>query len=266
MTVTEFLNSLRDPYETKARVFPGLLVALPLLVPILLIFGPKNPVLTALLSLFGGCGAIYWLASIARGLGKRLEDRLVTRWGGMPTTLILRHRDSFLDSVSKARYHSGIRAKLGIDLPTIAEEESNPVAADEIYRGAVRYLRELTRGKSHALLLKEKIAYGFHRNMLAIRPLGIASSLVGIIVGLFLSNAIRLAPIGIDVAKLKEPGLAGGITLAVSIALLFSWAYFSGSAVKRMGFAYAERLFESLNALPAKRKSSTIANSVKGEP
>ena len=71
MTVTEFLNSLRDPYETKARVFPGLLVALPLLVPILLIFGPKNPVLTALLSLFGGCGAIYWLApqpTIASGV------------------------------------------------------------------------------------------------------------------------------------------------------------------------------------------------------
>lgn len=67
--------------------------------------------------LLGGCGAIYALASVARGRGKQLEEMLVAKWGGMPTTIALRHRDKFLDGVSKQRYHTAITAKLGIDMP-----------------------------------------------------------------------------------------------------------------------------------------------------
>jgi hypothetical protein len=254
MSWDALLNHLKDPYEKKARVFPGLLVVLPLLVPLLWIFGPKSPGLTTLLGLVAGCGSIYGLASIARGLGKRLEEQLVIRWGGMPTTLILRHRDRFLDGHSKARYHNDIKTKLGITLPTADQENLHQDASDDAYIGATRKLRELTRGKSHALLLKENIAYGFHRNMLAMRPLGIISSLIGILFGLVLGKVIQLKPIAVDISNLADPGLAGGITLAVSAALLVSWAYFSESAVKRMGYVYAERLFECLNSLPSKRK------------
>jgi len=77
VAIQAFLELVRDPYQQKARVFPGLLTALPLLVPLLWILGPKNPVLTALVTLATSCGAIYGLASVARGLGKRLEERLV---------------------------------------------------------------------------------------------------------------------------------------------------------------------------------------------
>lgn len=256
MNISAFLSQLKDPYEQKARVFPGLLVVLPLLVPLLWIFGPKNPILTALLGLIASCGAIYALASIARGLGKRLEEKLVERWGGMPTTLILRHRDSFLDSVSKSRYHNDIRLKLGVTLPGAAEELADPIAADDMYIGATRQLREMTRGKSHALLLKENIAYGFHRNMLAVRPIGVLISLAGVLLGLVLSKAIQLRPLVIDFSNLADPGLAGGVTLAVAAALLMSWSYFTEASVKRMGYVYAERLFESLRSLPTKRKSA----------
>lgn len=256
MNISAFLNHIKDPYEQKARVFPGLLVVLPLLVPLLWIFGPKNPILTTLLGLIVSCGAVYALASIARGMGKRLEEKLVVRWGGMPTTLILRHRDSFLDSLSKSRYHNDIRQKLGVTLPTADEELANPIAADDMYIGSTRQLRELTRGKTHALLLKENIAYGFHRNMLAVRPIGVLTSLVGILLGLVLSKAIQLKPLGFDFSNLAEPSLAGGMTLAVSTILLLSWAYFNEASVKRMGYVYAERLFESLRSLPSKRKKS----------
>lgn len=253
MSLHEALDRLRDPYERKARVFPGLLVALPLLVPLLWIFGPRNPLLTALLGLLGGCGVIYALASISRGLGKRLEERLVVRWGGMPTTLLLRHRDTFLDSRSKARYHDEIRKKLGLVLPTPEEEIADPAAADELYIGATRELRELMRGKAHSLLLKENIAYGFHRNMCALRPVGWLTSLLGIFFGLLLAEAIVTRPYGTEITKLLEPGLPGGITLAMGSALFFAWMYFTPGAVKRMGYVYAERLFESMKALPTKR-------------
>ncbi|MDP1656474.1 MAG: hypothetical protein Q8K91_04410 [Hylemonella sp.] len=254
MTSTDILKTLKDPYDQKARVFPGLLVMMPLLVPLLWIFGPKNPYMTALLGLIGSCGTIYWLASIARNRGKGLEEKLVAKWGGMPTTLVLRHRDNFLDSTSKARYHDEIKVKLGIALPSAAEESADPVAADNAYIGATRQLRELTRGSSHALLLKENIAYGFHRNMLAMRPIGFATSMLGIVFGLVLSNVIQLKPLALDFSNLAEPGLAGGISLAVSLAMIFAWLNVNELAVRRMGIVYAERLFECLNALPAKRK------------
>lgn len=116
--MTDVFASLKDPYERKARVIPGLLVGLPILVPLIGVYGVKHSVLTAVASVLGGCGAIYALASVARGRGKQLEEQLVKSWGGMPTTIALRHRDNFLDSVSKARYHEAIRSKLGIEVPT----------------------------------------------------------------------------------------------------------------------------------------------------
>src|SRR5690606_40228985 len=99
--MTTIFELVKDPYERKARVIAGLLVSLPLLVPLLCVYGAQHPVLTGVIGLLGGCGAIYALASVARGRGKKLEEKLLKQWGGMPTTLALRHRDKFLDSISK---------------------------------------------------------------------------------------------------------------------------------------------------------------------
>lgn len=254
MNVSNVL-SIFDPYERKARAFPALLVVLPILVPLLLTLGPKNPVLTAVLGLVSSCGVVYAIASIARGLGKRLERKLVAKWGGMPTTLILRHRDPFLDRVSKQRYHSEIKSKLGVELPSPEQEAADTAAADDAYLGATRQLRELTRGKSNALLLTENIAYGFHRNMRAVRPIGTFSSLVGLILGLFLSGAFRLTTSGLEFVGIDQLRVTGIITFGLSLALFFAWFYFTTDAVKQMGYVYAERLFESLKALPKLTKT-----------
>lgn len=62
----KILESIKDPYERKARVMPGLIVLLPILVPLVCVYGAKNPLLTAVGALLGGSGAIYALANIAR--------------------------------------------------------------------------------------------------------------------------------------------------------------------------------------------------------
>lgn len=251
--MSDILKIFTDPYERKARVFPGLLVALPLLVPMLWIFGPKSPYLTALLSLIVSCGAIYWLASVSRTKGKALEEKLIGEWGGMPTTLILRHRDKFLDVHTKTRYHSEITSKLGIKLPTPQQENLDEGLADEAYIGSARRLRELTRSSANSLLLKENIAYGFHRNMLAMRPVGIATASLGILFGLVLSKVVQLGTWSLNTSNLAEPGLAGGITLFTSTILLVAWSSVNKTAVRQMGYVYAERLFECLPSLPKKR-------------
>ncbi|WP_244103520.1 hypothetical protein [Burkholderia ambifaria] len=257
MAIDALIDYLRDPYQRTARVFPGLLTALPLLIPLLWILGPRSPILTALLALVTSCGAIYGLASGARGLGKRLEERLIVKWGGMPTTIILRHRDTHLDEYTKSRYHKVISEKLQIILPSAEDENRDPASSDQIYCGVTRHLRELTRGKEHSLLLKENIAYGFHRNMLAMKPIGLATSAVGIMFGLLQCQVIRFAPFQIQIAKLLAPGTAAGITLFGAAAILLSWMYFTEAHVKRIGYAYAERLFESAAGVGAAQRGAT---------
>lgn len=257
------IELFKDPYERKARLTPGLLVALPVLVPLICVYGPRHPVLTAVVGLLGGCGALYALASIARGRGKKLEEALVNVWGGMPTTIALRHRDtSALDSVSRRRYHEAIASKLGITIPTADEEAADPAKADDVYVGATKRLRELTRSNK-GLLLKENIAYGFHRNMLAMKPVGVVACLLGLAYGLIIAKAIQLAPLAFVPGNLAAPGLPAVLTLMISSALLAAWLfYFDADVVRRLGFAYAERLFECLPSLPsaAPRKRTTKAS------
>lgn len=241
----------KDPYERKARLAPGLLTTLPLLVPLVCVYGARHPILTGLIGLLAGCGAMYTLASVARVRGKALEDELVRAWGGLPTTLALRHRDTTLDSVSKRRYHDAIASKLTITMPTADDEAADPLKADDIYVGATKRLRELTRDNK-SLLLKENIAYGFHRNMLAMKPMGIVTCLLGLTYGLVLAGVLEFAPPRFSLINLAHPGLAAAMTLSISVALLAAWLfYFNADAVKRIGFAYAERLFECLSSLPS---------------
>lgn len=249
------IASIKDPYERQARVMPGLIVTLPILVPLVCVYGAKNPLLTAVGALLGGCGAIYALANIARGLGKRLEERLINSWGGLPSTIMLRHRDSFLDSVTKARYHDAIRRKLGIQVPAPDEEVANPAKADDVYRAATRRLRELTRNDK-GLLFKENIAYGFHRNMLAMKPIGIVTSVCGVLSGMLMAGVIGMRTPFVNFVNVHGIGLPAGLTLLVSVVLFVIWLfYFNEQAVRRIGFSYAERLFE---CLPTLRKGLAV--------
>ncbi|WP_436825348.1 hypothetical protein [Variovorax sp. DT-64] len=59
MNLSALVGGLLDPYERKARIFPGLLVVLPLLIPMVCIFGHKDPAMTAVIALIGGCGVTY---------------------------------------------------------------------------------------------------------------------------------------------------------------------------------------------------------------
>jgi hypothetical protein len=249
----KLLDLVTDPYERKARVTPSLLVVLPILIPLVCQFGAKNATLTAILSLIGGCGVVYAGASISRGRGKKIEEKLVRQWGGLPSTIVLRHRDTFFDSVTKRRYHADCGSKLGIKMPTTEEEFSDPTAADDIYLGVGRRLRELTR-EDKKLLLKENIAYGFHRNMLAMKDIGVFLSVCGLIYGLVLAQFVTLKPVGLNPSSLLDPGLPAVITLLFSILMLVAWlTYFNADQVRRMGFVYAERLFERLSSLPKLR-------------
>lgn len=88
--------------------------------------------------------------------------------------------------------------------------------------------------------------------MLAMKPVGIVTSTIGLLYGLLIGKVLSFNPPYFDVANLVNIGLAAGVTLLVSLSLLASWLfYFNERAVRRVGFAYAERLFECLPTLKA---------------
>lgn len=258
----KLFDLISQPYERKARATPGLLAVIPVLTAFLCYYGPKQPLVAAVVGLLASCGAIYALASLARMTGKKREEALIRKWGGRPTTIALRHRDTFLDVVTKQRYHQDIVRKLDIQMPTEQQEQANPDAADQQYMGATRRLIELTRGDK-GLLLMENINYGFARNMLGLKPVGVAASVLGLAYGLLFAKVLQIAPAAVHIENLAAPGIAGSITMTVSLAMLLVWTIsFRANDVRRVGFVYAERLFEHLPKLSVAKKAAKKAAAV----
>src|SRR5882724_11130102 len=92
------LMRLFDSYSRQARLYPSLIFLLP---PLFTTIAWYPDLLTSsaaatALTLATSCGLLYALASFARSRGKSIEQRLLAQWGGWPTTLWLRHRDTNL--------------------------------------------------------------------------------------------------------------------------------------------------------------------------
>jgi hypothetical protein len=161
-----------DAYSRRARLMPAALAAAPATV----LLGAGISVLKGIASVTAiilGAIAIA-LCGLVRQAGRRLEARLWESWGGPPTTRLLRWRDG-TSTAATERLHARVSAALGCPLPTRAEEANDPEDADLRYQEAIAALRELTRDRKQFPLVAEEVAeYGFRRNTLGLRPIGIA--------------------------------------------------------------------------------------------
>lgn len=244
-----------DPYDRQARLWPALLALLPLIAMMGLLYGPNVSALTNVVMLATSCGGLYLLTNVCRTLGVRLEKRLFSAWGGMPTTQLLRHLDAIIDGVTKVRYHAFLAAKINASFPDRDQELLNPVAADDVYKSAVRWLLEQTRdSKKFGLLLKELTSYGFHRNAQGVKPAGIMIAVVSIGWTLLTGGVIGTsAKYGINVETLKALTMPVIASLATSIVMLTIWVfYFTQSSTKKSAFTYAETLLRTCDVLNGK--------------
>ena len=122
------------------------------------------------------CGGLFLMTNICREMGKRLEDKLYRDWGGKPTTQLLRHRDGIIDSVTKRRYHAFLAAKINSTFPDAEQEKrrSGQSRRSIPVRSALASGSHPARdGKKFDLLFRDNVTYGFRRNALGARPLGI---------------------------------------------------------------------------------------------
>lgn len=238
VNLTEFF----DTYSLRARLRPALLTLFPVLVTVATLFPITYKTTGAVIgSLAATCGVLVLFAQAARYLGRKKELALYERWGGMPTTVWLRHRDTNLDAMTKKRYYDFLVKKVPkLKLPTIKEEEKNPTDADDRYRSATKWLLEYTRDKKKfPLVFEENVNYGFQRNTLALKP--IALVIVGLSIGGTMLDIYLRS--GFDFSRIAQGSF---ISLGTSLLALIVWlTVVSSNWVKDAANAYTRALLAS---------------------
>ena len=165
-----------------------------------------------------------------------------------------RYRDKTIEEVTKRRYHSFLATKINEKFPDRDQEANNPEAADEVYQSGVRWLLNHTRpddGKKFELIFKENVAYGFRRNALGMKPLGLIVS-IGSLLWVLAMQGILFGPSHrfVDlIALLRLPETATA-SLIVSVLMMAAWAlFFTKTSVRTAAFSYAEMLLRACDDL-----------------
>src|SRR2546430_2309815 len=111
------LLKIGDSYERKARVFPALLVVLPLIVFAMSLKLPGEGWLTKLL-VGGGAGSavVVALAHMASAAGNRFGDHFWKQHGGLPTVRWLRASDASHSTQQKEQWYLGIEKLTGLSI------------------------------------------------------------------------------------------------------------------------------------------------------
>lgn len=185
--MTELLKLIFDSYSRQARLYPALLTLVPPLAVIAALW-PQFVTLTSVPGLVGfaaAFGVLYALASFARSRGKRVEKRLLKAWGAWPTTIWLRHRSTFVQKPTLARYHQFLADHVPEWVkPVEADEQADPDKADSYYASAVDWLKEQCRGADFPMVEKENAEYGYRRNLRGVRNMGVALCIGSVILAL----------------------------------------------------------------------------------
>ncbi len=233
-----------DRYSRNARLYPALLVVLPVAICAVLWAKIELSWINTLYAGLAAIGGTYLFAQLARDPGKKLEKQLFAKWGGMPSVTILRHQDTRIDPITKARYHERLCALVvGTTAPSAESERVDLAAADLCYTAWSTHLRNSTRDrKRFSLIFDELVSYGYRRNVLGLRPLG-----------LFLSTLCGIAAAGFAWFQFHHQlqiDLAVWASLALAIVFLLFWTFIvTPEWVQLVAESYGARLIEAVDDL-----------------
>jgi hypothetical protein len=208
------------------------------------VFAVSTAFLQPALAIFGtlvGVALLVLGAQLARDAGRRKEPTLWEQWGGSPTLRRLRFRDSEVGAT--ASLHDRLGRVLGRPLPTQAEEENDPVAADAAYERAISALRDRTRDKQRfPLVLGENADYGFRRNLYGLRTWGIAVAVLTI--------GVAIAFMAFSDANWSHRSVVYGVPAGWAVLLLGVYALVVRPAwVRTPAEGYADRLMGCVELL-----------------
>ena len=238
-----FGSFLLDPYDRTARLYPAIFTVAPIVGLILGMLQADLKVLEFLLAAAVAGGGAFFVSHFARDAGDRIQSQLFEAWDGMPSVAILRHRDTTIDPITKARYRKRlVKLVSGTKNITVAQERNDPAAADATYLAWSTYLRVRTRNsKRFNLIGIENINYGYRKNMLGLRKSGIALSLI---------STLGTVAITVTSARSAPPNLQLIVIDEVLFLLFMFWTFsVNRKWVKQAANAYACRLIESVELM-----------------
>lgn len=173
-----------DPYEIRARIAPTVVVSFPLIVTLLFTMLSISDSIAQFLS----SGVVlllmvYTLSFLVRHLGKRVEPKLWERWGGAPSTRVMRWSDTTFDDDLKGQLRSSVEQLCGVKLKSREEEAEEPKEADRQTIQAFRQVRAIVRREDpDGVWFKHNAEYGFQRNLLGSMALWLVLSVLGALV------------------------------------------------------------------------------------
>ena len=162
---------------------------------------------------------------------------------GRPHNKELTLADSTFPASQKVRYREYLAARLGLSAPTEDEERVRPESAYEFYSQVYDYLRENTRdAETFKVLLNENITYGYYRNLLGLKPVGIALNLMS------LSAAVAIVQYQPEFASLSIGKLVALCGLS-ALHLMYFLLVVNKRAVLDSSAIYARQLVLSVEIL-----------------
>lgn len=231
-------------YSIHARAFPIYITILPVafsLFPIL----PEG-----LNWKFGGAIAIFFLplsylfSQIGGDWGKKIERDLWDSWGGPPTTRFLRHCNNEFNANTRNRIHAKLRS-LEFHIPSCEEQGLNSKNADAYYESCIDEIRRRTRDNNRfPLVFKGLTEYGFRRNLLGLKNIGLLLTVVSLMVCL-VSVFVSWDP--------AKPPFLDVIAGLLNIGLLLIWCFWvTEKTIKLTAERYARFLLEAILNLEVK--------------
>jgi hypothetical protein len=243
-----------DEYELKARIAPGLLTALPVIVfafyaaPDLWrwpMFAASGAVTLAL---------IYGLGQFAKSRGEAIEKALWQSWDGPPSTRYMRHRDMTFGPELKALIAQAIHKEFSMTVFAPEQENESGAAADQCIADAFRRVKQFLReNDARGLWFTHNIEYGFWRNLRGCRRIWVVLSVVAMILSVYVGR-IR--------GGLVNPGSV--IAAACLVCALYLGWFVQPGAVKQVADGYAELAWMSFLSHAGRSKRLLVKKQASG--
>ncbi|WP_310991235.1 hypothetical protein [Aequorivita marina] len=220
-------------YYIKARLFPTIICAVPLLT--LYYFGFSEKIINFIEFLKGykwvsditiSVAIIYFMTQINRFVAKEIFQKLFFKDEiKMPTTNFLLQSNTFFVDGTKKRIRKKIKANFRIELLSLSQENENELEARKTIVDAVAQIKNVTR--DNTLLFQHNIEYGFTRNLIG----GCAIAILVILFNLYFFKTIIPNELVFNIS------IGFGVLYLLPIVL-------SSFLVNRYGKYYAKVLFE----------------------
>ena len=181
-----------DSYSIIARLFPGIISAIPLFVLHFFLLRPKLGEFWEELLGFKVVSDItisfvflFAFIQLSRFVSKEIfEKRVFNNGQSLPTTDFLLYLDTYFSQEYTDKVHEKIKNDFGIKIPTLIQEKSDQLKSRKLIGEVVSHMR-VRVGKGN-LVGQHNAEYGFWRNLAGGSVVAFVISVINIFVFLFI--------------------------------------------------------------------------------